>query len=718
MDKNKKRKVEQSALKHMSKGVFNKAIKDYTVLLKFYPDELTYLKQIAKCYENMNQPQEALRYYTRLTSNYKKKGLYKQAIAIYSIMMNLGETREEIYDDLAFCYKEINRAGDATLIYRKLLENYMKKALFRSAISVASKILAINPEDTIAIINAAEAQLQLNEKDRSIEMFKIAAQIYKKQNNLAMYTKILGRINHVSGNSDAKTLNELASIYIIQRNYGEQLLELLLKSYRISKEAKDDSTLIETTKLLVTFFKETNQRKQMLSIRFELAKIYERIGEKEKALETYNKILQIAPGSQDVRKRAKELQVEINKLNEVKEEPHNISLPTSSDDENKTVISRPIPKKEVTISESELKNILREVDTYIKFKLYAKAEPILKDLYKKYPKISSVTKRLREIYIKTHKIEQAVELLFDLFESSYKEDKDKAREYLEEIIYIDSENKKANKYIEKFYDKIPSTKNQNSVAVDIDIDEPDVANVNDLVNNDEIIETITIDDDSLSIVVEDDYDLEQIKFYISQGMYDNAKHELDNRLKISPNDPELLELLSELEQAVKPIIIDDSLSGSNEEIQEDVDDILKQFKKGIDESISKDDAKTRYDLGIAYKAMGLLDDAINEFKLVYKHVEKKGDCLLMIGLCYNDKAEFDKSIKYFKKALEYSENLNQKLAIYYEIANAYDLLGNLKHAFSIFKKISQKDKGFRDAYKRLKQLHVKLKVDKDNISYL
>jgi tetratricopeptide (TPR) repeat protein len=122
LDKNKKRKVEQSALKFMSKGVFNKAIKDYEDLLKFFPEEATYLKQVATCYENINQPQEALNYYARLTSSYKKRGLYKQAIAIYGVMMNLGETREEIYDDLAFCYKEINRAGDATLVYKSFIQ--------------------------------------------------------------------------------------------------------------------------------------------------------------------------------------------------------------------------------------------------------------------------------------------------------------------------------------------------------------------------------------------------------------------------------------------------------------------------------------------------------------------------------------------------------------------------------------------------------------------
>jgi tetratricopeptide (TPR) repeat protein len=339
-------------------------------------------------------------------------------------------------------------------------------------------------------------------------------------------------------------------------------------------------------------------------------------------------------------------------------------------------------------------------------------------MYKKYPNIFIVAKRLKDIYIKTHKIEQATEILFSLFEKNYKQDKAKAREFLEEIVYIDSENKKANKYIEKFYGNTSSEQNEASKDVEIDFEEKTMVESKKIVDHDEIIETITIDEDSLSVDTHDDFDVEQIKFYISQGMYEQARLELDKKLKISPNNSMLLALLSELEQAIKPIIIDDTISENGEEIQEDIEDILRQFKKGVDESISKDDVKTRYDLGIAYKAMGLLDDAITEFKLVYKIGDNKGDCLLMIGLCHNDKGEFETAIKYFKKSLELSSNSNQKLAIYYEIGNAYELSGNLKHAFNIFKKISQKDKTFRDSYKRLKEIHVKLKVDTNNISYL
>jgi len=713
LDKNKKRKLEQLALKYMSKGIFNKAIKEYHTLLKSFPEEITYLKQIAKSYENINQIKDALIFYGRLTDVYKKKGLYKQAIAIYSLMMGLGETREEIYDNLAFCYKELNREGDATQVYRKLLENYMKKALFRSAVSVASKILEINKEDTIALINAAEAQLSLKDKEKSIELFRIVAGIYKKQNNLAMYMKILGRINHVSDNNDAKTLNELASIYIIQRNYGKEPLELLLKSYRISKESNDDNTLIETTKLLVTFFKETNQRKQMLSIRFELAKIYEKTGEKNKALETYNKILQIAPGSQEVRLRAKELQKELQPAQEKIDIP--IPIPVvkpKAVEESKTIISKPVSKKENKFDKAEIKNILREVDTYIKFKLYSKAEPILKDLYTKHPKVNAITKRLKEVYIKTHKADQVIQLLFNLFEDSYKEDPIKAKEHLEEILYFDSENDKANLYINKYYkDSVKSSTANNDF-----IEQENTASDNkNLIDNEELVDTINIDD-TIDITEDTDSELDKIRFYIDQGMFDTAKKELDKKLKTTPNNTELLEILSELEKAVKPTEKDNE---KNQEIEEDVEDILKQFKKGVDESISKDDVKTRYDLGIAYKAMGLLDDAISEFKLIYKLSDKKTDCLMMMGLCYNDKSEFEKSIKYFKKALEISSGETvQKLALYYEIANAYELQGNLKHAFNIFKKISQKDKTFRDSYKRLKEIHVKLKTGKNNISYL
>ena len=41
----------------------------------------------------------------------------------------------------------------------------------------------------------------------------------------------------------------------------------------------------------------------------------------------------------------------------------------------------------------------------------------------------------------------------------------------------------------------------------------------------------------------------------------------------------------------------------------------KTFKKGVEEQAGREDSDTHYNLGIAYKEMGLLDEAIAEFLL-------------------------------------------------------------------------------------------------------
>ncbi len=48
--------------------------------------------------------------------------------------------------------------------------------------------------------------------------------------------------------------------------------------------------------------------------------------------------------------------------------------------------------------------------------------------------------------------------------------------------------------------------------------------------------------------------------------------------------------------------------------QHDFNEMLSQFKRGIDENIDAEDFQSHYDLGVAFKEMGLLDEAIAEFQ--------------------------------------------------------------------------------------------------------
>jgi tetratricopeptide (TPR) repeat protein len=46
----------------------------------------------------------------------------------------------------------------------------------------------------------------------------------------------------------------------------------------------------------------------------------------------------------------------------------------------------------------------------------------------------------------------------------------------------------------------------------------------------------------------------------------------------------------------------------------DVMEVFDEFKKGLEKELGDEDSETHYNLGIAYKEMGLLDDAIKEFQ--------------------------------------------------------------------------------------------------------
>ena len=54
----------------------------------------------------------------------------------------------------------------------------------------------------------------------------------------------------------------------------------------------------------------------------------------------------------------------------------------------------------------------------------------------------------------------------------------------------------------------------------------------------------------------------------------------------------------------------------------DFADMLRKFKQGIAENVEEEDHQSHYDLGVAYKEMGLLDEAIAEFQKALRGAEQ------------------------------------------------------------------------------------------------
>ncbi len=83
-----------------------------------------------------------------------------------------------------------------------------------------------------------------------------------------------------------------------------------------------------------------------------------------------------------------------------------------------------------------------------------------------------------------------------------------------------------------------------------------------------------------------------------------------------------------------------------------LEEIFREFKKGVEQQLSAEDYETHFNLGIAYKEMGLTDEAIGEFQLASKDPARMVECCSMLGLCFLEKGMPQLAVKWYRKGLE------------------------------------------------------------------
>jgi len=157
--------------------------------------------------------------------------------------------------------------------------------------------------------------------------------------------------------------------------------------------------------------------------------------------------------------------------------------------------------------------------------------------------------------------------------------------------------------------------------------------------------------------------------------------------------------------------------------EQSLDDIFEEFKKGADQQSAKEETDTHYNLGVAYKEMGLLDDAIAEFFMTPKGEPWFIESRYMLGLCYMEKGNYQGAITELRNALNYSTSQKIEdqdgIGIEYDLGLAYQGIGNFKAAINEFQKIADVNPNYRDVSAKLKELRqgefISLEQLKDDI---
>jgi pilus assembly protein FimV len=165
------------------------------------------------------------------------------------------------------------------------------------------------------------------------------------------------------------------------------------------------------------------------------------------------------------------------------------------------------------------------------------------------------------------------------------------------------------------------------------------------------------------------------------------------------------DLAAELEQEVSKNGDEDI---PQEEFQYSVEDVLSEFKRGIERVVRPEDVETHYDLGIAYKEMGLMDEAISEFEIALRGAEgkpKEADCLSLLGACRAAKGDYAKALTAYGRAVRLKTLKPEgRLNLYFEIGSARESSGDLTGALEAYEQVARVDPEYRDVGEAVSRL--------------
>jgi tetratricopeptide (TPR) repeat protein len=139
--------------------------------------------------------------------------------------------------------------------------------------------------------------------------------------------------------------------------------------------------------------------------------------------------------------------------------------------------------------------------------------------------------------------------------------------------------------------------------------------------------------------------------------------------------------------------------------QRDFDDMLAQFKKGIEASLGAEDVQAHYDLGIAFKEMGLIDEAIAEFQKALRGAEGRLRTSEALGTCFFEKGQYTVASTVLRRAVETDGGGDEaKISLLYWLGRCEEEMGRPAEALNYYQRVFAVEIGFQDVSERVKAL--------------
>lgn len=688
-------------------GFSLKALALYKKILNIYPGDARSLLALAELNESKGLTTDAIRFYLAAADTLSKEGNKEKLLEIYEKILALSPSNIPLRSKVAEIYLKEGLISEAVKQYLHIARLYGEKGETEKAGEFYRKTLDTQPLNREAILELNSLYERTGNLVQAIEQMKEAAHLFPQDSDillrfaelgiaggmLAEAREYLGQITELEpGNIRARRL--LGDLYVKEGDrekawfeYLSVLDEILLdENYEDAiklLESFKDIDPVETGKRLVSLYTQLGDSPRVVQELTALGDVFIGQERKKEALNCYREALKTAPGDDSVRARVLELEKEVG-------------------------------KEHIKVGEKKTsEEAIVEADIYIRYGLYENARDALEAFIETEPENIDLRLRLKNVYSETGDKEKAIGECLALSE---------------------------------LYEKKGDIADRGRIikeAYEINPEDPRLIGLTAPASPEEEVVVTAPEGPSIEDYSEE---IAEADFYSRQGLLDEAREILERLRNLFPESEEISRKLSSLdhiaegeegitraeEEEKEPAVSGGELLEVEEvpepALDSDVMDIFNEFKKGLEKELEEEDYETHYNLGIAYKEMGLIDDAIKEFQTSRNDTRRFVDSSNMLGICYIEKGLYPLAVDVLRNAIEKMEDRNESYWVMkYDLAEAYEKNGNLKEALNCFTEVYGWNSKFRAVSDKIDELKVsaakgfeqkKPKEKKDRVSYL
>ena len=692
-----------AARKYQSRGQYDKAIAQYQKLVAADKRDVRSLLKIGDLHVRAGNRGAAIETYEIVASHYAAQGFFLKAIAVYKQILKLDPSRLDAQVRLGEMYEQLQLVSDAMSVFEDASNAFMRAGDTEQALAMLGKIVDIDPEHIPVRIKYAEALSRAGRTQDAANEFEQGAALLKDQGRLEDYVKVAERLLYHRSN-DVQVARELAETYISRRDPKRALAKLQICF-------KADPRDVSTLSLLAEAFLMLSQTDKAISVYREVARIHREAHRPQERMSALHRILQLNPND-------KEAQAALQKTASASGQ-HFVpqgSAPHATGPIGSVSTGQPSVASQLSTQSASLSAVSKETSSdglsdasnltgtsgimYVDEDIEEGSEltgslPALSEepsgLGGSYPSVPSAPRMpiaarvipMRTTSPMTYSEFLALPLVSTqvapasaaLAPSLMEQTLELADSYLVDGLFT-----QARAIVSELQLTLPNHPLVLDKAREIEALAAASSGVSAVAQP--LVQPPAPSAPAHSISDAPDLELEYEELEPGDEGFDFAE-------KLAEELAEVAEI-APLDEGAEMI---------------DVETVFEQFKAGVAEQVADDDSDTHFDLGIAYKEMGLHADARREFQVAMDDPRRRCLCWTMIGLIYMEEGQPRDAIEAFQSGLESPEKTAaESVGLHYELGMACEASGLTDQARLHYQYVFQREPRYREVSQRLHRL--------------